>query len=309
MSLKVIPDAPNVWRLLNGIVCVYKPAGESCGRVRKSFLGKLSRELCELENRLPGEYISPEKDESRLVPLQTFDNFADNPLVRGPKYEERDFRCNWSTYLGRDIAGVLVLGLNGGTKDVYKLHNLHPMRVFHIKGTFGYMTDNLYKNGKILDKSSFKHIKEGAMESLLSAIQASHQRNMYELCGVDIQSQAAYDLAAKGLIRPESNEVPLIYGAKCIDFNLPDFIIEIHCINEYESYLKALIHNIGTRLKSYATCTGLQCVRHSYFSLDQALLKKHWTLQFVIENIYSNKKIIAGKGKIQSGLLKSVNAE
>lgn len=45
------------------------------------------------------------------------------------------------------------------------------------------------------------------------------------LCGVDIQSQTAYELAAKGPIRPANPKIPVIYGIKCVEFNLPDFTI------------------------------------------------------------------------------------
>lgn len=85
-------------------------------------------------------------------------------------------------------------------------------------------------------------------------------------------------------------------------------ISEVHCINEYEAYLKALVNGIGRRHQSLATCTGLQCIRHSYFSLDQALLMKHWTLEYVIENIAANERLVRKKGRIESGLLSNVGS-
>ncbi|CAH1403043.1 unnamed protein product [Nezara viridula] len=307
MKTALIYDAPSVCKLLNGIVCVYKSAGESFNRVRHSILHKLSQELCELECRVPKQRISVERDEvTRILTVKRYENLADNPLVMGPMYEPNDFKCCSAVRLGIDTAGVLVLGLNSGTKDVYELHRQHPLRVYRISGTFGYMTNNLYKTGKVVDKSSVKHVKRGVFENLLAATEASHQRTMYELCGVDPQSQAAYELAAKGLIRPANTKIPVIYAVKFISFELPNFTIEVHCINEYEAYLKALVHSIGTRLQSYATCTGLQCIRHSYFSLEHALLKKHWNLEEVIRNIQNNKKLMEKNVSLESGLLQSL---
>jgi len=43
--------------------------------------------------------------------------------------------------------------------------------------------------------------------------------------GVDIQSQTAYELAVKGLIKPANSKIPLLYGIKCIHFQPPDFTI------------------------------------------------------------------------------------
>lgn len=50
----------------------------------------------------------------------------------------------------------------------------------------------------------------------------------FRLSGVDIQSQDAYELAVKGLVRPADPNVPMIYGVKCVEFNLPDFTIGKH---------------------------------------------------------------------------------
>ena len=44
--------------------------------------------------------------------------------------------------------------------------------------------------------------------------------------GVDPHSQAAYELAAQGLVRPEDGHSrPMLYSIKCIDFQLPDFTL------------------------------------------------------------------------------------
>ena len=48
---------------------------------------------------------------------------------------------------------------------------------------------------------------------------------MFELCGVDVQSQAAFELAVQGPLRPAVNKVPLIYSFRCIDFKKPHFTI------------------------------------------------------------------------------------
>lgn len=49
--------------------------------------------------------------------------------------------------------------------------------------------------------------------------------NLFRLSGLDIQSQAAYDLAVKGPIRPADPNVPMIYTIKCINFEPPNFTL------------------------------------------------------------------------------------
>lgn len=47
----------------------------------------------------------------------------------------------------------------------------------------------------------------------------------FRFCGIDMQSQLAYDLAVKGTIRPANSKTPIIYGIKCIDFVGPEFTL------------------------------------------------------------------------------------
>lgn len=47
----------------------------------------------------------------------------------------------------------------------------------------------------------------------------------FRLCGVDLQSQTAYELAAKGPIRPMDSKTPVIYGIKCVEFDPPNFTL------------------------------------------------------------------------------------
>ena len=44
--------------------------------------------------------------------------------------------------------------------------------------------------------------------------------------GFDMNSQEAYDLASKGLLRPKStNTPPQIYSIRCVEFDRPYFKI------------------------------------------------------------------------------------
>jgi tRNA U55 pseudouridine synthase TruB len=67
----------------------------------------------------------------------------------------------------------------------------------------------------------------------------------------------------------------------------------VQCINEYETYLKTLVHDIGLQLHTVATCTGLQCIRYDSFTLEHALLRKHWTLQFLMDNMAQSHRLLS----------------
>lgn len=285
-------DAPTVWNLLKGVICIYKPAGITAASVRKILLGNICRDLCELESRPPTRHVFIEGNPSTSLSVRVAPSFADHPRVIGPKYQPEDLRCTWSAPLGRNVSGVFVLGFNEGNRTVKKLHMQRPTRVFRLKGLLGQATDTYFSDGKVVEKATFWHVNRSKLDAVLASIQAAHQKQMFHQCGVDIQSQAAYELAVQGLIKPANSKIPLLYGIKCIHFQPPDFTIEVQCINEHEMYLRTLIHDTGMQLHSVATCTGLQCIRYDCFTLEHALLRKHWTLQFVMENMAESHRLL-----------------
>jgi mitochondrial mRNA pseudouridine synthase TRUB2 len=119
----------------------------------------------------------------------------------------------------------LVFGINRGNKLAKQFRVNHPIKVFHVTGKFGKSTESHFNDSPITSRATFDHIQKHKINAFLTSLQASHQKKMYELCGVDLQSQAAYDLAVEGPIRPAVTNVPLIYSIKCIEFKRPYFTI------------------------------------------------------------------------------------
>ncbi|XP_044739194.1 mitochondrial mRNA pseudouridine synthase Trub2 [Chrysoperla carnea] len=289
--MPITRNSETVFKLLNGIVCVYKPAEVSLKRLCSQIKTKLCEELSQLEGRPRLANVIIKGDPSKQLSVHVESSYSDHPAVLGPSYKQVDFRCNPVLNLGFNTSGVTLIGINDGTKTAYYMNKNYRTRAYRIKGRFGLASDTYYKDGKFVEKSTFRHIKKYNLDNLLASIQASHQKKKFELWGVDIQSQAAYELAVSDYVKPEITKTPLLYGIKCVEFNLPYFTIEIHSINEYEKYLHTLIHDIGMNMKSTAHCTGVQCIRHSFYTTENALLKKHWTLQNVLDNIQNNRKI------------------
>lgn len=134
-----------------------------------------------------------------------------------------------------------MIGLNEGTKQISKIRGNRLIRVYHVTGELGTSTEDNFQNSLVTSRANYTHVWPDKMNAVLSSMQASHQRKMFELCGVDIQSQSAYEIAKRGLIRPTDKTLPVLYGMKCIEFDRPKFTIEIHAINEYEKYFGELI--------------------------------------------------------------------
>lgn len=63
-------------------------------------------------------------------------------------------------------------------------------------------------------------------------------------------------------------------------------------------YLKSLIHDMGIQLHSVATCTQIQCFRYALFDLNITLLKKHWNIQNILDNIKQCNDILCKNEKL-----------
>ncbi|KAF7387882.1 hypothetical protein HZH66_010649 [Vespula vulgaris] len=261
--------ASAAWNLLNSIFVIYKPALTHYLSVRDTIIKHICRDLNEMEVRPPDNYVVIEGKTNEKLEVIVRPNYADDELVVGPRYQYNDISLSAANRLSIDTSGVLICGINGGQA-----------------------TNNHFKTGKIIEKSTYKHIKRAHIDKICASMQSSHQKKMFEICGVDIQSQTAYELAVQGLIRPAHSEIPVLYEIKCINFQPPEFTLEIICINEYEQYLKTLIHELGLELHSTATCTQIQCFKYGLFELQHALLSKKWDILSILNNMKICTKIL-----------------
>eukprot|EP00106_Octopus_bimaculoides_P014474 XP_014781916.1 PREDICTED: probable tRNA pseudouridine synthase 2 isoform X1 [Octopus bimaculoides] len=290
--------SPSVYRRLHGVFCIYKPEDVSMQRLFDTLKFNISNALNELpcyKHEMKKQEISFETG-STLPATGTepvgLTDLTDHRLVLGPRYIKSDIPLKYCNGLGRYSSGVTVIGIQKGINTINVLKSCQFLRVYHVKGQFGKVTEDFSTRGRLLQKISYHHIKRSMLDKVCAAAQAQHQRQMFIYAKVDLQSQEAYELASKGLVRPTQEYTPtILYGIKCIDFQPPDFTLEIHTLNEKTTYLMSLIHNIGLQLKSGAICTQIRCIRNGYFTLEHALLRKFWTIPDILENIRICRKL------------------
>jgi len=60
---------------------------------------------------------------------------------------------------------------------------------------------------------------------------------------------------------------------------------EVQCVNESDTWLKEFSHELGLRLRSNATYEHIRRDRFGRFSIEHALLAKHWTLSSILANV------------------------
>lgn len=175
---------------------------------------------------------------------------------------------------------------------MYRLRECSLIQTFEVAGKFGKGTETNFSGSIMTSRATFDHVYPGPLSGILAAMQASHQRKMFDVSGVDIQSQTAYELALKGPIRPAVKGIPIIYGMKLIEFIKPHFKIEIQGINIKEDYLGSIIAEIGLQMRSMAHCKGVRCTNYGFFNFKHSLLRSHFHLQEIIDNMKLCKNII-----------------
>lgn len=294
-SLQTVTYAPKAFQLLRGIFCVYKPANVTCADVRRAVIGNLCRDLNEMDVRPPTDYVTIEGSVSNSVELtvKSSPSFADHPLVVGSRYQPQDFKMACGVNLGKYTSGVLLMRVHGGYHKMKKLCHSNQLRTYELRGEFGKASDTHTPLSKIVEKATYRHITVAKLERLLGSIQSAYQVQAFKYAGVPLNSQAAFEMAAKGTVRPADESPTLVYNIRCVELDLPYFTLEVSCIHETENYLLQLVHEIGLHLHSCAICHRVRLVRYGLFNTDLALLRKHWTLENILRNIQDCQPLVA----------------
>lgn len=172
-----------------------------------------------------------------------------------------------------------------------KLRHGAPIQTYRVTGKFGKATEDNFQGSHVTNRASYKHVTVGKLQALVASLQATYQRQMFDMSGLDMQSQAAYELACKGLIRPQKAKDMVIYGIRSTEFTGKTFTIEVQSMNAMESALANLVLDIALQLRTVARCTQIRCTRYGYFSYEDSLLRSHWNLQNVIQSMHECERI------------------
>lgn len=64
-------------------------------------------ELNELKTRPIEKYVNIEGETNKKLSVNVQESYADHPLVVGPRYQPKDVRVTWCTYLSSLSTGVM----------------------------------------------------------------------------------------------------------------------------------------------------------------------------------------------------------
>ena len=285
--MSVATTSCELWKALRGILCLHKPGGIKL----ETFLEKVNEKVIQQLNESNPDYKDRMKYLESVQDTNGLVDYSSHPLVLGDAYEDEDFLFQPVNNISEFSSGLSIISVNAP-----KIHEEFTNQVFlkqyFLKMELGKATDNGFYFGKMIEKSTYDHLKKRPqiLEKRLAKIRSSYQRDAFRQAGVQLKSKEAYQLAVKGLVRPikEHEGYALMYGLECVNFNPPDITLKVTCVNESPIYLAEFCSELGLTLRTNAILKELQLVKYGPFTIKDALLPKHVKLQNVIDNLHNN---------------------
>ncbi|KAI3370033.1 hypothetical protein L3Q82_024823 [Scortum barcoo] len=288
--------AVRMFRKLEGLFCVYKPSGVHWKLVRDSIETNLLKGLnsspslpLPQEVRFLAHPSDTHPDSEAEAPKGLTLSAASVPvlskhhLVTGPEFQH--IRVGVGHRLDAFSSGVLVLAVGNGNKILNNLYRTRVTRDYTLEGEFGTATDDFSHTGRVVERSTYGHITQDKLDRVLAMLQGANQKALLLYSNVDMRSQEAYEMAAQGLLGPEGKSEPILTGLRCVNFQPPNFTLEVQCLNETQKYLCKVVHEIGLELRSTAVCKGVRRTRDGPFTLQDALTRNHWTASDIMHAI------------------------
>lgn len=205
---------------------------------------------------------------------------------------KRNFKIKKIGHLGTldpMATGVLGLAVGKATRmfDYFLLQNKSYRAVF----TFGYETDTLDIDGKIIKTTHIMPTKKGILEALPSFV-GKLMQTPPNFSAKHVNGKRAYELARDGKkfkLPPKQVQVFSFNFLAQVGENAFEF--EIECSSG--TYIRSLCRDLGYKLNSLATMTSLERTKNAYFTLDNAssledILKEKQLKLIPVENIFSH---------------------
>ncbi|PJF17572.1 Pseudouridine synthase PUS4 [Paramicrosporidium saccamoebae] len=181
--------------------------------------------------------------------------------------------------------GVLVVGLNGGCKMLEGFLK-GCKKGYRATGVFGVHYDTYDTTGVLVHERPFEHVTEEKVRQLLvekftgdvmqrppafSALRVNGKR-AYDISRKRQKTLLASDPAEEKDMQPEL-ELPMrpinISRIELTQFALPEFEIDMECGSG--TYVRSVIHDIGTMLDSAAAMSALVRTMQGAFRLEDCI--------------------------------------
>jgi len=314
-----LTHSADAWRLLSGLVCLYKPAGYSGGKLVQMLKYNLIDELNRMQRIVQSEGRQELEGGSGQKHMQLAGggsqvavrkgggdieangsacvDYSVHPRVLGPGYCVDDLHVRSVNKLSEAVSGVQVIGLQrGGSSLVGRMQRERVFTTLHVRGEWGRATSTGWAGGKTRMCKGWRHLdgRPWLVDQCLATVEASHQASAWSVAGVGLVTQDAYNEACKGPVKPDMISTTLVYSIKVKEWNPPHFMMEVVCMEQLDDgqkYIVQLVEEIGLQCKTVAHTHSIRCAAVGPYTSNESLLLKHLNLQHVLDNISDNRKL------------------
>ncbi|XP_077904470.1 pseudouridylate synthase TRUB2, mitochondrial isoform X3 [Ictidomys tridecemlineatus] len=216
---------------LNGLFAAYKPPGLKWLHLRDTVEQQLLKGLNAAEPSVPEQRVRfllgpMEGNEEELALTATsVPTLTKHRLVCGPAFTS--LKIGVGHRLDIQSSGVLVLGVGRGRRLLTDMYDAHLTKDYTVRGLLGKATDDFHEDGRLVEKTTYDHVTREKLDRILAVIQGSHQKALVMYSNLDLQSQEAYEMATRGVIRPMNKSPMLITGIRCLHFAPPEFLLAL----------------------------------------------------------------------------------
>ncbi|KAA3673089.1 uncharacterized protein DEA37_0005930 [Paragonimus westermani] len=289
----------DLFRLLDGLVSVYKPPNFSLDKFCRLFKKQVAEEF----NALPAEpklirsiLKQPVQSQSTVPTILSIPDIVDDELVLGRRFTPGDFVIHPIDPLDDMGSGVQVFGIgeNGVYTHATEFAGSFWLKTYHVTGMLGRASTTGTAVGSTLLRSSWRHVTRIKLDRVLTGLLAHFRRSALLHAGLRSNTQEAYISLAKRAsgsdLRPvapvavetdlEDREHliskwerhPPPYGASPLNS------AELQVAHETQQFFIDLVSNLGPRLRAATLLSGLRRVRHGRLTIEDALLLKQCTV-------------------------------
>ncbi|XPV75229.1 MAG: tRNA pseudouridine(55) synthase TruB [Desulfovibrio sp.] len=162
--------------------------------------------------------------------------------------------------------GVLVVLLGTATKIAGYLSG--AQKTYYGECDLGYTTDTYDAEGEITSKSSIDQLTEEEVKKEVLAWLDLTEQEVPAYSAAKHKGKPLYALARAGEEVPVKIKPITIYTVEVLDITLPQVRFRVKC--SAGTYIRSLVHSLGTRLGCGATLTKLFRELSSPFGIDSA---------------------------------------
>lgn len=168
--------------------------------------------------------------------------------------------------LDKEASGLLVIGLNKGTKKLPLFQKLPKTYKVKIKLGVKSETDDL--SGKIIEEKPIKGITQTKLQNTISRFLGRKLQVPPLFSAVKLKGKPAYQLARKGekpKLKPKKVE---LFSVEILEFNPPWATLILQTSKGF--YVRSLVRDLGERLGCGATVAELTRTAIGPYPLSQA---------------------------------------